>query len=202
MKLLRLVFFALLISGCDDDKERSKNLPSNEFGVISEYSVSDFSLNENYEYWEIRRGNTGSEPSTPDEVLMSFDEDALVTLSEAQRLNLENADSDIGFSAQCLPGYCPIYGVTIFEDSTTLLTSKGELSDFWGEIDTIAELHVWLWANDYGSKYYEIVDSGYMVVVSWDSLCGTRGEDLIFVDYSGNITKQEEISTETYQWCV
>lgn len=202
MKLLRIVFLALLISGCDDDKKSRENLPSNKFGDISEYSLSDFSLNKNYEYWEVRRGHVVSKPEIPDEVLMSFDKKALITLSEAQRLNLKNADSDIGFSAQCLPGYCPIYGVAIIGNSTILLTSKLELLNLFGKIDTIAELDVWLWANNYSPIYYEKVESGYMVVVSWDGLCGTRGEDLIFVDYNGNLTKQKTISTETYKGCV
>jgi hypothetical protein len=202
MKLLGLAFLTFLILGCEGDKGSSEGLPSNEFGVKSEYSLSDFSLNNDYKYWEVRIRDVGSDPEYPDEVLMSFDEDSFMSLSETQKLNLENAGSDIGFSAQCLPGYCPIYGVAIIEDSTILLTSKGELSDFFGEINTIAELHVWLWANDYASKYYEKVDSGYMVVVSWDSLCGTRGMDLVFVDYNGSIAKQETISTENYEGCL
>jgi len=210
-----LILLASFLLACSDDSPETEALPEVSLAEVSsetellpnepfmnrtDYVLSDFSLSGNYVYWEIRRGSLSSEEK--DETLYSYDSETYSTLDETNLNNLSQADSEYGFAAQCLPGYCPVYGVTILDGNTNTLTSKSELLEFFGKVDTEAELNLWLWANDYYVDLFSKDESGYYVIVSWDSLCGRRGKDLVFVDENGVITEQRTISTEEYHGCV
>jgi len=203
-----LSFFQL---GCSENKSDDSpgSLPHLEFEKLSSYLLSDFDLPSDVAYWEARRGSLPQSEwrdsigySYEDDLLFSFDEIALEALTVQQKDSLNQADSEYGFSSQCQPSYCPIYGVSILGDSAVVISSDSDLLAHFGNIDTVAELHFWLWAQSYNAKFYQEVGGGYLVVVGWDNLCGTRGEDLLYVDYNGTITKQREISTEEYSGCV
>ncbi|WP_300426627.1 hypothetical protein [uncultured Thalassolituus sp.] len=207
-KLSFLLLLSLIVSGCGGDKSDG-SLPDMEFGGKSNYVLSDFDLNNEVRYWEIRMGPLPQSEWRDEigylyeyDVLYQFDETGLASLSEQEVQNLNDVDSQYGFSSECLPDYCPIYGVSVQGGSVVVIASDQELLDFFGTINTHAELDVWLWAKSYQARYYQEVEGGYMVVVAWDNLCGTSGEDLIFVDHNGVITKQREISRESYSGCV
>lgn len=210
---LRNFFIGILIFlqlGCIEDlhKDSEDPLPSNEFEQLSSYSLSNFDLANDVVYWEVRRGSfpesewlDSIEYSYEDELVFSYDNNALNSLNDLQTNNLNQADSEYGFSAQCEPSYCPIYGVAILGDSVNVITSGSELLALFGTINTIAELHFWLWSKEYKAETYQEVDGGYLVVADWDNLCGTKGKDLVFVDYNGVITKQRALSREEYLGC-
>lgn len=207
-KLYLLLLLSLIVSSCGGD-ESNGSLPDKDFGGKSNYVLSDFDPNDEIKYWEIRRGPLPQSEWRDEigylyeyDVLYQFDETRLESLSDAEVQNLNDADSQYGFSSQCLPDYCPIYGVSVQRSSVVIIASDQELLDFFGTINTLAELDIWLWANSYQARHYQEVESGYLVVVAWDNLCGTSGEDLIFVDHNGVITKQREISRESYSGCV
>ncbi|MDH5547564.1 MAG: hypothetical protein OEZ43_18435 [Gammaproteobacteria bacterium] len=199
-----VVFFFVAVLGCFHS-ESDTDLPSTSFPQKwTDYAFSDFSLSDEYVYWETRLGEVIGDESgrnEPDLVLGSFDLATFNNLSDVQKLALSNADSEIGFAAQCLPGYCPVYGVAIKGDTAVVISTKEELLAFLGEIDSTAELAVWLWANEYSAKFYKLTDAGYEVIVAWDTHCQLKGEDLVFVDKAGVITKQRMISTESYESC-
>jgi len=163
---------------------------------INQALLSDFTLANNYDYWEIQAGPLSGSVGTTSTVY-SFDQITHKTLSLAQINLLSLASSPVGFSIACRPSACPIYGVAIAGTASTLITSKPELLTFFNAIDTPAELNVWLWAHNYGLSSYTKTSTGYNAIVNWNSLSGTRGQDLIAVDPQGNINKISTISSET-----
>ena len=114
---------------------------------------------------------------------------------------MRSETSTTGFSASCLPGFCPEYAVAIIDGNISLIDSKSLLLEFLGLIDSPAELDIWLWAHELWARFHQQTESGYLAVVAWDDYCGTRGEDLVHISKNGTITKQYTISRETYEAC-
>jgi len=204
IKLLLTFFILLLFSSCGSSNrfEDYTQLPK-----LEEVYLKDFKLNEKYDYWEIRRGLMyySSSEVYPDEVIYSFDKEKLNGLSSEAQLSLKTVDRDdiLGFTSQCQPAFCPIYGVAIRENKAISITSDEELLAFFDGINTEAELSIWAWANEYKAKSYKEIKSGYSVVVGWDNLCGSRGEDLIEVESdTGIIIQKERLFTKSYDGCV
>ena len=196
-----------LLTGCDsNDRSNSGNtLPSIAFS--DDYQLSSFTLSDDYAYWEIRRGKLSEGEIQGYRVLEQFDEDSFNSLDETQTEIISNTSSLSGFAGFCRPSFCPVYAVAINGYSVTVIDSGYDLTEFFGEIDTEAELKVRLdYAQDYAQRttptFYEEVDDGYMVLMSWDTLCQLRGEDLIKVYRDGTIEKIREISRENYESCV
>ncbi|MFT2090047.1 hypothetical protein [Paraglaciecola sp. 2405UD69-4] len=186
----------LLCMACND----STDLPKQEFA--DEYQLADFKLSDAYIYWEIRRGNLYSQEDQADEVLTQFDAEIYTDLSTEQVALLDTADTNNGYDAQCLPEYCPIYGVALLNDSSFVIESMTDLVDFFGDIDTEAELYHLL-AIDYSvPETFEENDEGYRVVIAWNNLCGLKGTNLIQVYPDGSQELIKELTTEETGVCV
>ena len=202
IKHIIVILLTISISACNSDNEES--LPNNEFPEITVFS--DFSLNDEYIYWEVRRGNLPDEEYFEDAVIARFDESILTTLTETQRDLLSSADTNNGFDVQCRPAFCPIYGVALLNDSVFIIESQSDMIYFFDGIDTTAELSSWLSISsslgDTSPKYYEKNESGYRVILDYDDLCGTKGTNLIQVYTDGTVELIKELSTETYDGCV
>jgi hypothetical protein len=176
--------------------------------VFSEnYLLSDFHLCDEYNYWEIRRGALPQQDVTDDEVIAKYDDISFNNLDSTQVQIVTDAVSQGGFAVQCLPSFCPIYAVALRDYNVTIIDSRSGLIDFFGEIDTEAELSVLL---NYDQSYqlrtqpelYEQTADGFLVVLKWDTLCQLRGKDLVKVYKDGEIKKIREISRESYNFCV
>lgn len=205
MKQLLYIFPLFLLFSCNTTNSNSlpilnTEIPlANSFQAKDEYSLSDFTLNNNYSYWEIRMNYPNSgETNTP---LQSYQEDENKKLTQAQQSRLKDVKSNAGFLDLCYPEKCPVYGVSLVDNTTIMLTTDDSLLAFFGLIDTEAELNIWLWANNYEGLSYQKVGNGYQVVANWNNLCGTRGKDLVYVDENGKITKLKGFSTHEYGSC-
>jgi len=202
IKHIIVILLSIYISACNSDVQES--LPNNAFPEIIRFS--DFNLNDEYIYWEVRRGNLPDEEYFEDDVIARFDESILPTLTETQRDLLSSADTNNGFDVQCRPFYCPIYGVALLDDSTFIIESQSDMIYFFDGIDTTAELSSWLSISSSlgttSAKYYEKNESGYRVILDYDNLCGTKGTNLIQVYTDGTVELIKELSKKTYDGCV
>ncbi|MEP1384373.1 MAG: hypothetical protein ABJK64_11375 [Paraglaciecola sp.] len=197
MKLyLTLTILSLLCLSCSD----SEDLPKQAFA--DEYQLADFNLSDSYIYWEKRRGNLYGQDEQADEVLIQFDAEIYTDLSTEQVALLDTADTNNGYDAQCLPEYCPIYGVALLNDSSFVIESMTDLVDFFGDIDTEAELYHLVSVDSSVAKSYEKNEDGYRVVVEWNNLCGLKGTNLIQVFTDGSQELIKELTTEETGTCV
>lgn len=193
---LALTILSLLCLGCSD----SDDLPKQAFA--DEYQLVDFNLSDSYIYWEKRRGNLYGQEGQADEVLIQYDAEIYTDLSTEQIALLDMADTNNGYDAQCLPDYCPLYGVALLQDSIFVIESMTDLVDFFGDIDTEAELYHLL-AVDYSvPETFEENDEGYRVVIAWNNLCGLKGTNLIQVYPDGTQVLIKELTTEETNTCV
>lgn len=193
---LALTILSLLCLGCSD----SDDLPKQAFA--DEYQLVDFNLSDSYIYWEKRRGNLYGQEGQADEVLIQYDAEIYTDLSTEQIALLDMADTNNGYDAQCLPDYCPLYGVALLQDSIFVIESMTDLVDFFGDIDTEAELYHLL-AVDYSvPETFEENDEGYRVVIAWNNLCGLKGTNLIQVYPDGTQALIKELTTEETNTCV
>lgn len=208
---LSFILLTIFIVGCDNEKNSTENefdtLPTETYEEVSE--LSGFNLSRDYIYWEVRRSyftyhysseNEG-EYEYGEDVLHQYDEAAYNNLTPLQLEMLEGVNSVNGFDDDCPPDYCPIFGVALLSNEPVVIASEQSLLEFFGDIDTPAELSRWVWANDYSLKFYEETNYGYRVVADWDNDCGERGQDLIKVFKDGSIEKVEELSIEFYDTC-
>ena len=97
----------LACNGTEQADSTSAKLPANNFS--DQYAMSDFKLNDNYQYWEIRKGNDFSEQKLGHTVLNKYDPEKFTALRSDLSSRIEAVQSDYGFDSQCLPGYCPIF---------------------------------------------------------------------------------------------
>ena len=201
----KLLISALVLAGtltsCGGD---DAVVLENEFQLA--YQLSEFNLSKTYRYWEIRRGSVEFEESDEYEVIVQFDATAYNGLVDDIKSVLSDAQSQNGFFAQCLPSYCPIYGAAISDQNDVeLIDSNTLLKAFFGDIDTEAELFIWVkysrlsFYNEPLS--YEAYEQGYKVVVEWDTLCQRKGSSLIYVDQNGDITELKQLTEEHYDSC-
>src|SRR5690606_37719233 len=87
------------------------------------------------------------------------------------------------------------------QSNFTILTDQ-ELANFFGEIDTEAELAYWLWSEDYIPLDYQAEDSGFEVTVETSIVCPQRARLRVFVDANGVITPVENLPPESVETCV
>lgn len=201
MRHSTLLAIIACLFGCGDGNSfQPVPVPINSFSGLSEYTQNNFDLGETSEYWEVRRGDDGGSGDLS-AVLYQSDTDAYELLS-AQDLALLEAQSSIsGFTYTCLPGSCPIYAVTLDGGSARTISSDAELKLFFADINTEAELYIWLWANNYSAKLFDQLDDGYRVLVEWDDYCGKRGERIVHVGFDGEIIELIDVLTESYDGC-
>jgi hypothetical protein len=188
--------FTLMLVACNSSEEAQ--LPTRSFA--DSYSLTDFNLNDDYRYWEIRQGNS-SYQKAGHTVLQKFDTNKHSTLTSDQISRLQKINVDNGYDSTCRPEYCPIYGVAVLSDSFFTIESETDLITFFDEIDTEAELYVYLSKSGSQAKTYEKNGLGYKALVSWDNYCGTRGENLVQVFTDGTVEVIREISVSEYNGC-
>lgn len=186
----------LVLVACNSSEQTQ--LPVQPFA--DKYSLADFTLNDDYHYWEIRQGNTSYQKSGYT-VLQKFETNKHSTLTVDQIATLEKINVDNGYDSTCRPDYCPIYGVAVLSDSFFTIESESDLITFFDEIDTEAELFVYLSKAGSIAKSYEKNGLGYKVLVSWDNFCGTRGENLVQVFTDGTVEVIQELSVSEYDGC-
>lgn len=205
----RLVSFTLLflLSGCGEGTTGVRigiDVPEDEFA--QEYALSDFKLNQSYDYLELRAEFINTDE--PDHLLLeSYDAEAKALLDDTQLELLSVIESQTGFKAGCRPSYCPFYAVTLRDYTIDVIDSENELLALLDGINTEAEVYVWLvYTEQYheGTKeplaLYEI-EGGYRVLLDWDTGCGLRGQDVIDVFTDGGIEKVLEIKRQNYNAC-
>ncbi len=189
----------LLLTACgassDDDQELEHQFSDN-------YSISDFSLSADTDYWEIRTAI----PETPEDYSTNrqVDEAAFISLSPVQTDVLNATFSESGFKTGC-PNTCFNYVVSLSDDYATVISSYDELKAFFGNIDTDAELYIWLSESDYSlvvePQSWEATATGYRAIITWDSLCAHRGTDLVDVTADGTITMVKRFEEKTDGSC-
>ncbi|HLR25526.1 MAG TPA: hypothetical protein VK112_06635 [Fodinibius sp.] len=196
---LAAIILVMLTGGCSLFESDELTLP-HEFRDQSAYHLSDFHLNGQYTYWEVRRN--GIPDTTTHETIRSYDNSIYESLSSGQRQKIKAATTQRGFVQLCIPGGCSGYGVALHGDTVELIDSDKKLLTFFGPIDTEAELHLWLWAKFYSAFIsYKKETSGYQAIVKEDNYCGEIKKKLILVNQDGAITDLKTISTETYRGC-
>lgn len=195
----------LLMTACDGDTEEEA-LPSIEFS--KDYVLADFNFDTPVDYWELRRANVYGEDAGTFDVLVQYDIEANTQLDDTQLQLLSEYTSLTGLKSFCLPANCPVYGAVVSGSTVYGVTNIAEMIELFGRIDTEAELYLRLlytWDYDFLSikaVAYRPTESGYLVVLDWDNLCGLRGQDLVKVYYDGVIEKIREISSEETGYCV
>lgn len=193
------LFLMMLGSGCSIFQSDEDSLP-NKFHDQSAYNFSDFQLNGDYTYWEVRRN--GVPDTTKHKTILSYNRSIYQSLSSKQHQKIKAVTTQRGFVQLCIPGGCSGYAVALKGDTVELIDSDKELLTFFGKIDTEAELHTWLWAKFYSEVIsYKKEKSGYQAIVKKDNYCGEIKKKLILVNQDGSITDLQTISTETYQGC-
>ncbi|WP_024460057.1 hypothetical protein [Marinimicrobium sp. LS-A18] len=207
-----LLAISLSLVACSGDDHPSPENPRQTLSIpettfSGEYSAEDFDLAQPVDYWEIRLGAIPGLGSDEFERLMTFDASTHEALNDTQKAILEETTVlDTGFGAQCRPLYCPVYAVSLTGFDATVIDSDALLLEFFGDIDTEAELFVYLTHTPNLSVLtplaFEANDEGYIVHVAWDSQCLVRGENLIQVSPDGTIETLEELSQEETGVCV
>jgi hypothetical protein len=173
---------------------------SYEFKDLSAYKLSDFHLNGDYTFWEVRLVGLSDTVKT----LFSYDSTAYQNLSPDQQKKIKETSSARGWG-RCFPGGCYAYGIAVKGDSVKRIPGDLSLLSFFGPIDTEAELHFYLWRKPYYGKLisYKKIKSGYHVLVIKTNSCFNKyDKDLISVHRDGKITILKTLSTKTSQGCV
>lgn len=189
----------LACNGTEQAELSSTQMPSRSFS--DQYSIADFKLNDNYQYWEIRKGSDLTQVKTSHTVIYKYDLEKYSTLQPELSTRLNAVQSDYGFDTQCQPKYCPIYAVATLENDIVLIESRDDLLIFFDKIDTEAEVFIYLNNSGTQPKFYEKNNLGYKVLVAWDDLCGTRGENLVQVFTDGTVEVIQELSVSEYDGC-
>lgn len=204
MKYAILTLASIVLFACGSGGP-NKNLPITPFPDLASYRLSDFSLSKPLNYWQIETQTYDDPFLDPDfvarsSVIFQFDENIFEGLSSELQDEILSQNSNAGFSYSCIPSSCAIYGVILEEGRVDLIISEEELLELFGEIDTTAELDIWLWMSNYESRLYETTDTGYRVVaveIYQSDVCGgTVDEDLLEVTADGTITELRRISRQ------
>lgn len=207
-------YLFILLSGCGEGNPVSRfgtdliDFPEDEFA--EEYVLADFTLDQDYDYWEIRSKRLFSlvgedDDSRRESVWEQYDDEAYSELNSIQLEILTDITSDNGLSETVgSMGRSISYVVALRGYSPLIIDSVVDLTEFFDEVDTEAELWVRLkYTKDYisisgTSGYitpltYEEVLGGYRVLIQWDTQGGTRGRDIVLVSPDGSIKKLEEL---------
>lgn len=195
-----ILAFTVLLTGCDSEHKGFSN------SFAGNYQITDFQFASEHQYWEIRRGWFEQNPEVEHSVLNQFDPASLLTLSQATQTALAETKLYSGFYSSCFPAGCPIYAVAV--DNNELLVeidSRNKLLAFFGDIDTEAELDIWVRYSGFEAitvpVTYEQHQLGYKVMVNWDTTCQLRGSSIVLVEFNGQVSELEQIDTEEYDSC-
>lgn len=200
----------LTVENGEDNIDDGIEIPSNEFK--NEYTLADFDLNGKVDYLEIRYSITDKDTdSLRYSVLQSFDQFSFDSLENVQKVIIENASSVSGFTGGGFPTFHPIYGVALTDYSATIMSSWDELLEVFGELDTEAELKIWLdykqdWTIDHGPIFmahrYQEIEDGYLVLFVWKDDCDGRPQEIHKILRDGTLEKIKELNVDIYDGCI
>ena len=211
-----LVLVILLFSCSGDDEGLRANF--NDFEAISAaYPFSDIQADDPITYFEyIQSMPDYEDPGDPtslvyrNNVHYSFGE---ICADADCRTAFYNLQADAGFITGCLPSYCFYYIKYQTQEESHVATSKEDVLDFLGEIDTPGEALLVARANDYywsvnnknNGAIKEIQDGFELIVMETVSYClpFQTNRFHLKVDRQGNITiVSEEIAEIGENSCV
>ena len=215
-KLSILAFSILLLSCSSDDDGIEVNFNDSE-AISAAYPYSDIQTDEQITYFEyIQSMPDFEDPDDPtslvyrNNVLFSYGE----VCSESDCLTVfNNLQADAGFISGCLPDYCFSFIKYLQEGDSFLVTSKEDLLNFLGEIDSpgeallVARANAYYWAvNDKNSGAIKETQDGFeLIVMQTVSYClpFQTNRFHLKVDRKGNITiVSEEIAEIDENACV
>ena len=104
---------------------------------------SDFDLPSYVQYFEMRQGEDPNAWDFEHQMLLQFDPQGYGQLDIGQQLDIDFIDTERGFAQGCAPSFCPIYIAAVGE-SVTVIDTLPLLKNFLGDIDTPAEVALWL----------------------------------------------------------
>lgn len=197
--LIASIMFSLL-SACGSGND-SEDLPKTNFKAIASYNAADFNLSLNVDYWELRQQDRDTDPAISASALVQLDVTDYEALAYSIKAEIDAYRNDVGFGGNCLPTACVLYILYVIDDTLGDVTSKTALVDFFGGIDTEAELAYYLkYAYGYQVISYDEVAGGYNVYYQLNG-CSSKTWHIAFVDTNGVITgikkvKEQKLNTE------
>ena len=217
IKKLSILAFSILLLSCSSDDDGIE-VNFDDFEAISAaYPYSDIQTDEQITYFEYIQSMPDLEdPDDPtslvyrNNVLFSYGE----VCSESDCLTVfNNLQADAGFISGCLPDYCFSFIKYLQEGDSFLVTSKEDLLNFLGEIDSpgeallVARANAYYWAvNDKNSGAIKETQDGFeLIVMQTVSYClpFQTNRFHLKVDREGNITiVSEEIAEIDENACV
>lgn len=217
IKKLSILAFSILLLSCSSDDDGIE-VNFDDFEAISAaYPYSDIQTDEQITYFEYIQSMPDLEdPDDPtslvyrNNVLFSYGE----VCSESDCLTVfNNLQADAGFISGCLPDYCFSFIKYLQEGDSFLVTSKEDLLNFLGEIDSpgeallVARANAYYWAvNDKNSSAIKETQDGFeLIVMQTVSYClpFQTNRFHLKVDREGNITiVSEEIAEIDENACV
>lgn len=212
MKPLYKLSFICLLGACTVEPKDSYeyDFDSHElFTDRDDTTGSDFNLEMESDYWELRADHPHLEVSEEFEaddyydVYKQYDSQSFDLLSQSDQDTLRIAyGASPGLVNNCLPLSCRVYVASIYNGEVTLIDSDEELLVFLGDIDTSAELDLWLKANSLdGLKYERNDDDTWSVLAEKDDTCGTITKSHLLVKPDGQIEKLGIVDVEEYGGC-
>src|SRR5690606_22201765 len=211
MKSIPWLLVVLLLAGCGNSDDDSNGLFSfsstsrEAFLPLDEYQSDDFNLTEDALYWETRIGpalSAGVPQVFRHQLLFFYAQEALVATFDNRSDELVQVEPLTGFADKCFPSRCLAYIAGLNPQRDFTILTDQELANFFGEIDTEAELAYWLWSEDYIPLDYQAEDSGFEVTVETSIVCPQRARLRVFVDANGVITPVENLPPESVETCV
>jgi len=188
---------------------------SNSFRELESYMLDEFTFSKDIVYFELRMRESSAVSLEDDHesynTMFSYGEEPMAecyfdNTSNDPRMSdlfsfpctkLSSVSVSEGFFNGCnvglSAGNCPAFTVTWDNEETAVQKTLEELNILFEDIDTIAEVHIWLWANKYNPETYKIVEDGYEVYAS--KRCD--GDFIIFLHKDGSIDINETLSTQT-----
>lgn len=198
VRIIALLFLSIVLLGCQhsDVASQASDQLDNSFPSLQDYSLEQFQLSGDYDYWELRLSTQAQESSNQINPV-AFDTTMQAQLTELQleRLNLARSHYDQLMTCEAVP--CSYYALALSGEQVTVIDSQDALLALLGSIDTSAELHLWLWANRLAGESYEEVYGGYLVVVDGYHVCNNTAKNLLLVKNNGEISKRDTLGVDS-----
>lgn len=152
MKTLVLILVLIFLVSCSTDD----SITTDGFEPISEqYPFEDLEPEVETDYWELKYAVVHGQDDVDEEIIVR--NGALCHSAEDDLCQEEfrNLKPEFGFAAGCLPASCFYYLKYQADDENHLVTTKDELLQFLGTINTQEEALLWTRANAY---YFRVND--------------------------------------------
>jgi len=190
------------VSGDHDQDSIGNNVdpdfPRLAYQASENQHLVDFKLSVETQYWEVRNGQ---DPYVyPNyNVIAQYDEEIWQNLNALEQDALQSASANTGFRDMCalgwIPDGCLRYAVALTSGSIITINTKVALLDFFGEIDTVAELAFWLSQRNEWLRFYRITEFGYQVLAT-ENFCGNITDGVSDVYKDGTVVQLEVVAYE------